>query len=101
MNKKTLNERNEKMKAINERLQMIVISDRIWLWFNDDGFRFVLSGLHNKPAVLEKWDMWRYFWPLYKQDEIINKCCLYMDTASDHQKSRKWFQSMSFEAVLS
>lgn len=76
------------------RVRRIIVSDRIDLWFNNDGFRFTLA--NDKPYQLDKWEYWGYSWLPYRRDGIVKKVTSYLDGCSDHNKLDTWYQSLHF-----
>ena len=77
-----------------EKLREIRVSDRVTLYFNNNGFRFCLR--NNRPDGLDDWQEWKDFWPMYQKDQIQTKVFEYLDGCPDHLKTSNFYQGMTF-----
>ena len=85
------------MKRLNnKKLRLIRLSNRIWLWFNNEGFRFCKSGIYMKPDDVETWGEWPHHWPLYKREKVQEQVEQYLDGCADHNKADNFYQNMRF-----
>jgi len=68
---------------------------RVDFKFCDDGFDFVVT----QRPYFKNWDQFKYYWPLYLRDGIVNKIYQFTDELPDHYKSRPFYQGLKFDYV--
>lgn len=83
---------------VTNKLRLLPISSTVWLWFNNEGFRFCMAGGKYEPEGLEDWNTWSDFWPLYKRDKIEQSVMEYLSACPDHCKDQTFYQAMIFKS---
>lgn len=64
----------------------IIINSRCQLWFNKQGYLFYYPDAKVRPLDLQSWVNWKYHWPVYKRDGLVNKILDYYNHLPDHKR---------------